>query len=163
MCRRKGISDLIEASSGVADEHPSAHLYLVAMVLPEGVRDAGGQRLGGDSNSLRERFVTNPYRYLRSADLFVLASHRDPNPLVISEARAAGCPIIASDADGIPQALDGGPAAVLFAVGNVGVLAASIGSLLDDPDLRRSWREAAAQGLDRYRVERVVKEVMDVY
>ncbi len=116
------------------------------MVLPDGVRDQAGNVSGGTRIHF-ERFVTNPYRYLRSADLFVLASHRDPNSLVISEARAAGCPIIASDADGIPQALDGGRAAVLFAVGDVGALAAFIGSLLDDPDLRRSWREAAAQGL----------------
>ncbi len=82
---------------------------------------------------------------------------------MISEARAAGCPIIASDADGIPQALDGGRAAVLFAVGDVGALAASIGSFLDDPDVCQRWREEAGQDLDRYRAERVVSDVMDVY
>jgi glycosyltransferase involved in cell wall biosynthesis len=163
MYRRKGIQDLIEAFGRVADDHPTAHLYLVGAGPDRPAFEAQAMALSASARVHFEGYVTNPYRYLRSADLFVLASHREPISLVISEARAAGCPIIASDADGIPEALDGGKAGVLFPAGDVGALTRSINGLLGDPELRQRWREAAGEGLEHYRAERVLSEMLAVY
>jgi glycosyltransferase involved in cell wall biosynthesis len=50
----------------------------------------------------------DPLPFLLSADVFVLPSHADPAPLVLSEAREAGCAIVATDVDGIPELLEQG-------------------------------------------------------
>ena len=61
-----------------------------------------------------EGFQASPQSYMRAADIFVLASRRESFGLVLVEARQAGCAIIASDVDGIPEALDHGAAGILF-------------------------------------------------
>jgi glycosyltransferase involved in cell wall biosynthesis len=40
-------------------------------------------------------------------------SHADPAPLVLSEAREAGCAIVATNVDGIPELLEHGQAGIL--------------------------------------------------
>ena len=44
-----------------------------------------------------EGFQAEPQRYMLATDIFVLASHCESFGLVLTEAREAGCAIIASD------------------------------------------------------------------
>jgi glycosyltransferase involved in cell wall biosynthesis len=54
--------------------------------------------------------------------VFVLASLNEPFGLVISEAREAGFPVVASNVGGIPEALDGGEAGILVPPGDPAAL-----------------------------------------
>ncbi len=98
-----------------------------------------------------------------SADIFVLASRRDSFGLVLAEAREAGCAIIASDVDGIPEALDHGAAGILVPPQNPPELARALSLLLHDPDLRRSWAARAHTGLDRFTVSRMSAQCLEIY
>ena len=64
-----------------------------------------------------EGFQSSPQPYMQAADIFVLASRREAFGLVLVEARQVGCAIIASDVDGIPEALDYGAAGILLSPG----------------------------------------------
>jgi glycosyltransferase involved in cell wall biosynthesis len=101
--------------------------------------------------------------FLRAAELFVLASRRESFPIVIGEARAAGCAIVASAVDGVPESLDGGRAGLLVPAGDAAALAEALRRLLGDDAERARWARAAREGLDRYRVERMVGEVVALY
>jgi glycosyltransferase involved in cell wall biosynthesis len=163
MWRRKGISELIAAFGEIAEDFPEAHLYLVGKGLENEVFKAQAQKTSVDSRIHFEGFQSEPQRYLLSTDIFVLASHRDPSPLVIPEAREAGCAIIASNVDGIPEALDGGKAGILVPPFDSHTLAETLGQLLSHPYELESWKNKAKQNLGWLSALRVNQETMTLY
>jgi glycosyltransferase involved in cell wall biosynthesis len=160
---RKGVQDLIDAFSRVAVAVPHAHLYIVGD--------------GPDKNKLRNHAAAlacwnrieflgelrDPWPQLLATDVFVLASHADPGPLVVLEAREAGCAIVASDVDGIPEMLDDGRVGILVRPGDVPGLANAIQELLLDDDKRQRLRIAVTENLDRFHIHRVYAETRAVY
>ena len=163
MSHRKGISELIQAFEVVGTELSDAHLYL-AGIGPE--KPLFEQQAADSPLSDRIHFLgftSIPQRLMLSSDVFVLASRRDSFGLVLAEAREAGCAIVASDVDGIPEALDGGEAGILVPAQSPKALADAILGLLKDDKLRQEWRRKAGVGLERFTVARMTQEVMDVY
>jgi len=79
------------------------------------------------------------------------------------EAREAGCAIIATQVDGIPELLDGGRCGLLAPPWDAAAMAETMDRLLCNPVLQKSLREEARVGLERFTVERMADEVMDVY
>ncbi len=160
---RKGIAELIVAFTAVARAHPDVHLHLVG----DGPDRADFARLaatGGAGDRIHfEGFQRDPTPWLRAADLFVLASRRESFPIVIGEARAAGCAIVATSVDGVPEALDDGRAGQLVPPGDPIALARALDLLLRDPGARDALRANARAGLERFRVERMVDETVRLY
>lgn len=163
MNARKGIAELITAFTEVAAVHPRATLYLVG---------EGPQRREFEELALRSPaasrirflgFERDPTPVLRATDVFVLASRRESFPIVIGEARSAGCAIVATAVDGVPESLDGGRAGVLVPPQDPAALAAAILRLLSNDAERRRWAAAAREGLGHYRVERMVDETVALY
>ncbi len=163
MYQRKGISELIDAFAQIAADFPEAHLYIVGNGPDRQSFAEQAQSTPYNRRIHFEGFQPQPQRYLLAADIFVLASHRDPSPLVIPEAREAGCAIIASDVDGIPEALDHGAAGILFPAKNSQALADALANLLQNPDLLSQWQDQAQQNLQRLTVGRVNQETLAVY
>lgn len=110
-----------------------------------------------------EGFQPKPQQYLLSADIFVLASLRDPCPLVIPEAREAGCAIIASDVDGIPELLEKGNAGNLVKSNSPNELAQALKNLLENPSLTDNLRKKSSEGLSCLSAKRVCKETLEIY
>ena len=81
---------------------------------------------------------------LAAAGVFVLPSRWEGQPLILQEALAAGCPIVASRAGGIPD-LTGQDAALLVPPGDVDALAAAIRRVLTDPALAQRLAAAARE------------------
>lgn len=163
MYQRKGISELIAAFEQLALDHSNAHLYLVGDGPDRAMFETQAQKSSVGDRIHFEGFQPEPQRYLQSTDIFVLASHREPFGLVLSEAREAGCAIVASQVDGIPEALDGGKAGVLVPPANVNALANQIARLLENPDQLNTWKHRAQQNLEWLRVKRVHDETLAVY
>jgi glycosyltransferase involved in cell wall biosynthesis len=84
-------------------------------------------------------------------------------PLVLLEARAAGCAVIATDVDGNREALAGGEAGRLVPVRDPERLAAAIAAVLENPAERAALQEQAVAGLDYWTVERMVGETLALY
>ncbi len=81
---------------------------------------------------------------LAAATVFVLPSRWEGQPLILQEALAAGCPIVASRAGGIPD-LTGEDAALLVPPGDVDALAAAIRRVLTDRALAQRLAAAARE------------------
>jgi glycosyltransferase involved in cell wall biosynthesis len=163
MYQRKGISDLIEAFAQIAAEFPQAHLYIVGNGPDRQTFEDKAQSTPFNNRIHFEGFQPEPQRYLLAADIFVLASHRDPSPLVIPEAREAGCAIVATHVDGIPEALDGGQAGILVPPKDSQSLANALAELLRNPHVLSQWKEQAQQNLEWLSVGRVNQETLAVY
>jgi glycosyltransferase involved in cell wall biosynthesis len=163
MYHRKGIAELISAFEIAAAQFPEAHLYLVG----DGPDRALFENQARASRSLErihfEGFQGAPQQYMLSADIFVLPSRRESFGLVLIEARAAGCAIVASDIDGISEALDGGAAGKLIPPGNVQALADALcGWLANEPE-RRVWQQRSQMGIEAFRIEAMAAEVQEIY
>lgn len=160
---RKGIADLIEATVLVRERVPTITTYMLGdgpdrAQFEQLARDRG---VGGSVVFLG--FRADAELVMKQADVFVLASHADPNPLVIPEARAAGLPIVATRVDGIPESLDGGDAGLLVPPHAPDALANAIVGLLLDPAQRARMRAATSRNLERLTVRRMADETLDVY
>jgi glycosyltransferase involved in cell wall biosynthesis len=163
MYQRKGIAELIKAFVQIAYTNSQVHLYLVGNG-PD--RAAFEQQALASPVSDRihfEGFHPEPQRYLLATDVFVLASHQEPFGLVLSEAREAGCAIVASEVDGIPEVLEGGQAGLLVPPGDVSALATALSHLLQSPTQLQFWQQRAQQHLDWLSVDRVHQETLQVY
>ncbi|MGI0483923.1 glycosyltransferase family 4 protein [Pantanalinema rosaneae CENA516] len=163
MYRRKGIAELIAAFSQIAEDCPTAHLYLVGDGPDRAQFTLQAQQTSVSDRIHFEGFQPEPQGYLQAADVFVLASHREPFGLVLSEAREAGCAIVASYVDGIPEALDQGHAGILIPPANVDALSRSITELLQQPELLQTWRQRSRQNLAWLQVDRVLHDTLLVY
>ena len=84
-----------------------------------------------------------------AADLLVLPSRAEPYGMVVTEALARAVPVVATDVDGVPEALGttpaGGRPGLLVPAGDPAALAAALTGWLTDPALRARLRAAAAQ------------------
>ncbi len=163
MYQRKGISELIDAFVEIAPYFPQAHLYLVGDGPDRPIFEAKVQ-----STIYRERihfegFQAQPQRYMLATDIFTLVSHSEPFGLVLTEARQAGCAIIASDVDGIPEALDNGQAGILVPSKDSRLLAEAMEKLLSDDELLQKWKDKAQQNLERFSAARFNQETLAVY
>ncbi|PSN14658.1 glycosyltransferase [filamentous cyanobacterium CCT1] len=163
MYPRKGIADLIAAFEQVAPHIPTAHLYLIGDGPHRAEFETQSKKTTVANRIHFEGFQPNPLSYLRSADVFVLASHREPFGLVLSEAREAGCAIVASQVDGIPEALDQGQAGLLVPTKNPMALAEALMKLLSNQETLRFWREQAGKNIDWLSAQRVYAETQAVY
>ncbi|PUB84249.1 MAG: glycosyl transferase [gamma proteobacterium symbiont of Ctena orbiculata] len=101
-------------------------------------------------------FTTNPYSYMKRADLFVLSSRWEGSPNVLTEAMALGTPVVSTDCPSGPsELLDRGRIAPLVPVGDWKALSQAMQSVLDNPPestlLRESVQEYNAhQSASRY-------------
>jgi len=96
------------------------------------------RRLGLGSQVELPGEVPDPYPYLERADVFVLPSRSEQSgSLALLEALQAGCAVVASRVDGIPEDVSDGVSALLVEPGDAETLAGALARLLGDPDLRR--------------------------
>ena len=101
---------------------------------------------------------------LRSVDVYVAPNTGGESfGMILTEAMAAGTPIVASDLEAFRRVLDGGQAGVLFPVGDADALAATLGELLDDPDRRAELAARARQVVAAYDWPVVAERVLEVY
>ena len=163
MSHRKGIAELLDAFDVVAAEFPGANLYLAGDGPERVLFEEQASRSPARGRIHFLGFDPNPLSLMAGCDIFVLASRREGYGLVLGEARLAGCAIVASDVDGIPEVLDNGAAGLLVPPQSPALLAEAILSLLRDEPLRQSWKQRASSGLERFLVGQMVGEVMDLY
>lgn len=163
MHHRKGVSDLLNAFSIVHSRFSSANLYLVGSGPSLTEYKTLSEQLG---ISMRTHFLghqDDPREYLSAADIFVLASHADPGPLVIAEARNAGCAIVATNVDGIPEMLNSGAAGIMVPPKRPDLIAQAINNLLSDPAELEKYTRMARQNADHFTVGRVCRDMDEIY
>ncbi|HEX2741533.1 MAG TPA: glycosyltransferase [Rubrobacter sp.] len=81
---------------------------------------------------------------LNAADVFVLSSDYEGNPLAVLEAMAAGKPIISTAVGGVPELVEGG-CGLLVPPGDAQALSEAMRHMLESPEARKSMGEASAR------------------
>ena len=156
----KGLDVLLRAWAQLAEPR---ELILVG----EGTKRAPLEVLASELKLDHVTFTgsTNDVRsYLQQADLFVLPSRSEGIPNAMLEAMACGLPIVASHVGGIPDVVQDGESGLLVPPEDIPALAAAIGRLLADSDLRRQLGEKARQRVvSDYSLNAATTRHLDLY
>ena len=163
MNHRKGMEELIAAFGRVARNFPEAHLYLVGDGPDRNQFESQARATDYSDRIHFEGYQGTPQAYMKSADVFVLASRRESFGLVLIEARETGCAIVATNVDGIAEALDGGRCGLLVPVRDEQALASGIAGMLADQNERENWQRKAKVGVGRFHVHQMAAETTAVY
>jgi phosphatidylinositol alpha-mannosyltransferase len=83
--------------------------------------------------------------------------------MILTEAMAAGTPVVASDLDAFRRVLEYGRAGVLFPIGDAGSLATTLAGLLDNPQRRAALVAQATEAVMAYDWPAVAARVLEVY
>jgi len=159
---RKGFPVLLRAFGALAPRRPGLRLLVAGPGDPEEL---------DIPRALRDRVVflgrvpeDTKAQMLRSVDLYVAPNLGGESfGMILTEAMAAGTPVVASDLDAFRRVLDGGEAGVLFPTGDADALGAVLGRLLDDPDRRAALAGRASQVVAGYDWPVVAARVVEVY
>jgi phosphatidylinositol alpha-mannosyltransferase len=101
---------------------------------------------------------------LRSVDCYVAPNTGGESfGMILTEAMAAGTPVVASDLDAFRRVLDSGRAGALFDVGSVDALTEVLDDLLDHPDLRAELATRASKVVEAFDWAVLAERVLEVY
>ncbi|HWI21768.1 MAG TPA: lysylphosphatidylglycerol synthase domain-containing protein [Baekduia sp.] len=158
---RKGLGVLLRAFAAL-HEHIDTHLTIVGAtareVGPFLLENTRGIEILGRVDDAEKHAV------LRNSDLLVAPSLGGESfGMVLTEAFAAGRPVVASDIAGYRDVVRDGSDGVLFDVGDATALAETLRGLALAPDRVRAMAGEAARSAERYAWPRVAEEVMGVY
>lgn len=138
---QKGFAALLAAAAGWQRRVP-APLVVVAGEGPLEDRLRAQARAAGLDALLAGQRRDIPV-LLAAADVVVVPSEWEGQPLIVQEALRAARPIVATSVGGIPE-LTGVDAALLVPPGDPGMLATAVLTVLDDPALAARLAAAAA-------------------
>ncbi len=161
--RRKGLFDLLDACAMSFRKFPEWRLYVAGEGPDREALENHARSAGIADHVTFLGFVASPRAILLQADLFVLCSYADPCSLVIGEARAAGCAIVATAVGGTPEMLEYGCAGTLVPPGRPEKLASELRKLMLDPAARDRLRRASWEGSEVFNVNRLVGDYDRVY
>ena len=167
--RRKGLDVLVDAWQCLCSERPDGDLRLVLVGT------------GGDAAELRaaiegkrgvvwvDEYVRDRARlqtYLQAADVYAFPSRHEGFAVAPLEAMASGLPVVAADAPGIDDLLEGGETSggIVVTRGDATAFANALARLIDDEDLSRALgARARARVEESFALEAVgarLKEVL---
>ncbi|OAI54595.1 hypothetical protein AYO44_03375 [Planctomycetaceae bacterium SCGC AG-212-F19] len=98
-----------------------------------------------------------------SADAFVYASETETMGNVVLEGMAAGCPVVAPRAGGIPSLVDHGRTGMLYAPGNQDQAVRYVRDLLDDADHWTQLSQTAREAVQEWNWTNSIAHVRQIY
>ena len=161
---RKGFATLLDAFVRLAADRDGLRLLVLGPGDPATVLAEVPPRLRDRIDFLGMASDETKARMLRSVDVYVAPNTGGESfGMILTEAMAAGTPVLASDLDAFRRVLDDGRAGTLFPVGDPAGLAEAAARLLDDPDLRARYAGRAGEVVARFDWPVVAQRVLDVY
>jgi glycosyltransferase involved in cell wall biosynthesis len=146
---RKGLLDLLDAVALLPADTVTLHLVGATDTEPRYAAQVHARLAAPD---LTGRVVVQGPRtdaqvagFYRAADVFALASVREPYGTVYGEAMAAGLPVVGWDAGNLPHLARHGTEGLAVPPGDVAALARALHSLAVDEPRRRRMAAAAAR------------------
>lgn len=164
ICERKGSDVFVATAQAILERRDDVEFRMVGR-LATGADEPWARKVvaRGERHGVRWGLTSEPYSELAEWDVFVLPTRRDPFPLIVMQAMAAGLPVVASAVDGVPEQVDEA-SGFLVAPDDPDALAAAIERLLDDPALCTAMGSAGAARIAKdFAPERQATELVRAY
>jgi glycosyltransferase involved in cell wall biosynthesis len=162
--QQKNHAMLLDAFARALAREPRAHLWIVGDgACRTGLElRASALRLHGKVRFLGQR--ADVARILAAADVFVLPSHNEGNPLSLMEAMAAGLPVVATAVGGVPELIENDRSGLLVRPRDCDALGSAMVRVLRNARLRRTLGACAAErASDTFSASRMAHAYMELY
>ena len=163
LTRQKDPLTFVRAAAAIRRAVPDANFVLVG----DGPLRADVEKEAAELGLLDQLVVAGVRRdvaaVLPAFDVFVLSSLWEGLPRVVLEAMAAGVPVVATDVDGVGEAVVDGRTGRLVPPADPHALAAATVALLDDPGHAAQVAELARYRLAGFTVEAMVNDTDALY
>jgi glycosyltransferase involved in cell wall biosynthesis len=103
------------------------------------------------------------WRFYADADIYLQTPDIDNMPTSVLEAYASGCPVVSTNAGGVPAILSNGENGLLVPCDDHRAAADAMARLLEEPGLAQRLTEAAFEGCARYQWPPVRGQWLDLY
>ncbi|GAB6182613.1 glycosyltransferase [Thermodesulfovibrio hydrogeniphilus] len=108
-------------------------------------------------------FQTNPYKWMKNADIFILPSNYEGFPGVLLEAMVCGVPVISTDCPyGPKEIIDNEVNGILIPTDNVTALVEAIKKLLFNGELREKLVLNGFQKAIKFDISKVIKDYEEI-
>ena len=161
---QKGYDLLLRAWAKIEKDYPDWQLAIYGMGNQDSLRNQM-RDLGIDANRCMLNGPVNDVmkEYLNSS-VFVLSSRFEGFGLVIIEAMSCGVPVVAFNCPmGPDEIISDGEDGFLVPVGDVCTLAEKLQTLMQDQELRMRFSETAYRNSDRYRMDKVSNQWIQLF
>ncbi len=161
--RQKALDVLIDAHARVLQAVPGAHLVIAGdgECRPELARHAAQAGVADRTHFVGRRDDVDSI--LGALDVAAMSSDFEGRPLFALECMASGTPLVATAVGGLPEMIDGGRTGLLVPPRRPDALADALVSLLLDPRRRARIAAAASIQVERYGIEAVAAQFVDLY
>lgn len=162
---RKGLSTLLDAYQLLRQVRSDCQLVVVG----DGALRRGYERRVEEEGIPDVRFMgfipeAEKPSYFTAADIYCAPNTgKESFGVILLEAMASGCPVVATAIDGFRQVVTDGTEGLLVPKGDDGRMATALARLLDRPELRRSMGQAGRASAERYAWPLIADRVLDVY
>jgi glycosyltransferase involved in cell wall biosynthesis len=156
---RKGIQFMLDALAGLDLEGWEIIVAGDGPMLPE--LQAQARRLGLPVEFTGFLPWEELQHYYATSEIFVFPSLRESFGMVLLEAMAAGCAIIATNDTGIAEVV--GESGILVPPGDVGAIRAALARLIAEPDVRAHLRRQSLQHIDDFSWDAILARHLSVY
>jgi glycosyltransferase involved in cell wall biosynthesis len=161
---QKGHRYLLLAAEKVIQQKPESQFLIVGDGTIRNNLEQLADHLGIKPNIIFVGWQNNIFEILSSIDICVVPSLWDPLPRIVLEAMAAEKPVVASNVDGIPEAVIDGKTGILVPPADETKLAEAILVLLNNPATGKQMGVAGRnRAIAEFSSERHAQEVLKVY
>jgi phosphatidylinositol alpha-mannosyltransferase len=165
--KRKGLRYLLRAYARIKALRPAVRLVIVGSADPRQRR--GYERWVSEAGLQDVQFKgfvpdEDLSRYHQSCHVFCAPNTgNESQGIILLEALAAGCPVVASNIDGFAGVLTHGVEGLLVTPKDAGGLADALIDLIDHPEQRRQMIEKGIERAQHFSWERVSQRVLTYY
>ncbi|MGV9270471.1 glycosyltransferase [Kitasatospora sp. NPDC003701] len=160
---KKDQATLLLAHARLRRDRPRARLVLIGAGPLDGRLRAHAEELGVSDSVLFAGSRPDVPALLPGLDVFTLSSRQEGLPVALMEAMTSGLPSVVTRVGGMPEVLDDGDQGLLVEPGDPAALAAALGRLADDRELRERLGAAARERAARFDVAGAQRAVEAVY
>lgn len=153
----KGYDRLFAVAKRLFDEGYAFDLWIVG----EGTEREKLQKYIDDHHLTDVKLLgqqSNPYCFMKQADLYVCSSRFEGYNLTVAEALICGCPVLSTECTGPTEILDEGRYGILVENNEKG-LYNGMKSVLDNPRLLSEYRRKAQERLDFFNEDRIMNQI----
>ncbi|MBE6568744.1 MAG: glycosyltransferase [Ruminococcaceae bacterium] len=141
LVEQKGFDRLLKASERIIDDGiKNFRIYIIGEGIEKNTLESFIDHKKLSSYIKLVGYQSNPYKYLKQADMFLLTSRDEAFPLVIGESLVVGTPVIATNCSGVAEWLGDGKYGIIIE-NSTEAIYQGLSSVLKNPEILESYRK----------------------